>query len=144
MRAGALFAKLRSGFGDIALDDVIAEHDADLLTVGEVLGQRQRVGDSAFAFLVRVIDMFQTELFSVGQKPQKIARIAASGDNQNVPDARVDERLDRKIDHRTVVDRQQVFIGDLGEWEQATPGSAGEDDTLHAVSSYLRASKFAV
>ena len=42
---------------DVLLDDVVAQHDADLLAVGEVLGERERVGNPSFAFLVCVVDV---------------------------------------------------------------------------------------
>ena len=58
---------------NVPLDDVIAQHHANLLPVGEVLGERQGVRNAAFAFLVGVVDVFQPELFAVGQEAQKIA-----------------------------------------------------------------------
>ena len=42
---------------DAALHNVVAQDHAQLLTVGEVLGQRQRVRDSALTLLVGVIDV---------------------------------------------------------------------------------------
>ena len=53
---------------NVSLDDVVAEHDADLVSVGEVFGERQSVRDAAFAFLVGVVDVFQPELFAVGEE----------------------------------------------------------------------------
>ena len=98
-----------------------------------MLGQRQRVGDAAFAFLIRVVDVLQAELFAVGQQPQKIARIAAAGDDHDVLDPRVHQRLDRVIDHRLVVNRQQMLVGDFGERKQAAAGAAGENDAFHTI-----------
>ena len=123
---------------DAALDDVVAQNHADLLAVGEVLGQRQGVGDAAFALLVGVVDMVQPELLAVGQQAQKIARIAAAGDDQDIANAGIHEGLDGVIDHRPVVNGQQVFVGDLGEREQPAAGSPGEYDTLHRQFSSYR------
>ena len=77
VRAPRLLAKAVGGLADVALDDVVAQNHADLLAVGEMLRQRQRVGNAAFAFLVGVVDVFQPELLAVGQQAQKIARISA-------------------------------------------------------------------
>ena len=62
MRARGLLAEAVGRLADAAFDDVVAQHDADLLAVGEVLGQRQRVGDAAFAFLIGVVDVLEAEL----------------------------------------------------------------------------------
>jgi hypothetical protein len=53
--------------GDRLLQNVIAQDHADLVTVREVLGQRQRVGDAAFTFLIGVIQIFQSEFLAVRQ-----------------------------------------------------------------------------
>src|SRR4029077_18244821 len=42
-----------------------------------------------------------------------------------------DKSLDRIADHRAVVDREQVLVGDQGERMQPAPGSARENDSFH-------------
>ena len=79
-----------------------------------MLGQSQRIGDAALALLIGVIDVAQPELFAIGQQPQKVSRVLAAGDDQDIPDPRIDQRLDGVIDHRFLVNRQQVLVGDLG------------------------------
>ncbi len=96
-----------------------------------MFGQRQRVGDAAFAFLVGVVDMLQAELLAVGQQAQKIAGIPAAGHDQDVPDARIHQRLDRVVNHRLVVNRQQMLVGDFGQGKQPAARAAGENDALH-------------
>src|SRR5881397_1272197 len=44
---------------------------------------------------------------------------------------RADQDLDSVADHRPVVDRQQVLVGDAREWVQPASGPAGQDDALH-------------
>ena len=133
-----LLAETVRGRQDVALDDVVAQHHADLLAVGEMFGQRQGVGDAAFAFLVGVVDVLQAELLAVGQQAQKIAGIPAAGDDQDVLDPGIHQSLDRVVDHRPVVDRQQMFVGDFGEREQTASRASGQYDTLHKLSSYIR------
>jgi hypothetical protein len=72
-RPGALLPEFVGSFANIALNDVVAEHDADVVAVGEMFGQRQCVGDAALTFLVGVADVLQAEFFSVGQQAEKIA-----------------------------------------------------------------------
>ena len=82
-------------------------------------------GFALFAFLVPVAEMFQPEMLSVGQQAQKIARVFAPGDNQNVADARFHQRLDGIVDHRFVVNRQQVFVGDIGQGIEPASAATG-------------------
>src|ERR1019366_3060917 len=132
----ALPAETVGGRQDVALDDVIAQHHANLLPVGEVLGQRQGVGDTAFAFLVGVVDVLQAELLAVGQEAQKFARIPPSGDHQNLLNPGIHEGLDRVVDHGPVIDRQQMLIGDFCEREQSASRATSQDDALHKFLSY--------
>ena len=69
-----LALKIANCLCDRAFDYVVAQNHADAATLGEVLRQRQSVRDPAFAFLVRVIDVFQAEFLAVCKKTQKIAR----------------------------------------------------------------------
>ncbi len=46
--------------------------------------QRERLGDAAFAFLVCVIQMFQSKRFAVAEQPEKIAGGIAAGDDHDV------------------------------------------------------------
>ena len=47
---------------------------ADLLAVGEMFGQSQRVGDTALAFLVGAIQLFPRKFPAVGQLPAGVFR----------------------------------------------------------------------
>jgi hypothetical protein len=72
-RSPALMPECFRGAEDVALDDVIAEDDTNILAVGEVLAQAQSIGDSAFAFLVSIGDVLKAEMLAVGQQAEKIA-----------------------------------------------------------------------
>ena len=61
----AWLTKPVGGLPDIAFDDVVAEHYADLLAVGEMFGQVESVRDAAFAFLVGVVNVLEAELLAV-------------------------------------------------------------------------------
>src|SRR5262249_20761095 len=63
-RAAFLLAEFLNGRPDVSFDQVVAQDDADLVPIGEVLGERQRFSDSAFAFLIGVIQMLQSKFFS--------------------------------------------------------------------------------
>ena len=74
---------------------------------------------------------FSPKCFAVGQQPQKIAGVLPAGDDHDVGDAGIDKRLDRIIDHRLVVNRKQMLVGDFGEGKEPAAGASRENDTLH-------------
>ena len=75
LRARLLLAEVRrTAARDVLLDDVVAEHDADRLAVGEVLAEPERVGDAALALLVGVVQVLEPELAAVAEQPQEVAR----------------------------------------------------------------------
>ena len=96
------------------------------IAIGEMFRQPKRVGDAAFAFLIRVVQMLQRRIFPICQQPQKIAGIASAGDQQDLLDARIHQRLDRIVDHRLVVNRQQMLVRDFGQRKQTAAGTPGE------------------
>ena len=77
----AAVAKSSTAWRNAAFDDVVAQNHADLLAVSKVLGQGQGFGNAAFAFLVGVINVLQTELLAICQEAEEIAGIPAAGNN---------------------------------------------------------------
>ena len=66
------------------------------------------------------------------------------GDHQDLADARQHERRQRVVDHRLVVDRQQLLAHRERERMQPRAGAAGQDDPLHderVLVSTLRAAR---
>ena len=58
-----------------------------------------------------------------------------SGDEHQLADPGVDQRLDRVRDHRPVVQRQQMLVRYPGQRVKPRAGAAGEDDVLHAAAT---------
>ena len=59
-------AEILNGGANAAFDDVIAKNYAKLVAIGEVPRQVQRLGDTAFTFLIGVVNVGQSEVFPVG------------------------------------------------------------------------------
>ena len=116
---------------DGALDDVVGQHDEHRVALGEVRGQAERLGDAARLLLVGVGQLVDAVLVPVAEQPQELAGMRAAGDQHDLVDAARHHRLDRPGDHRAVVDRQQVLVGDAGQRVQARTRAPGQDDTLH-------------
>ena len=118
------------GFENISLDDVVAQHDTDWFIRSEVLNQRQRGGDSTFAFLVCVVEVLKTKRLSISQQFQKISGRISASDDHDVRNAGIDQRLNRVIDHRLIENRQEMFISDRCQRLQPRSESTCEYDTF--------------
>src|ERR1035441_3525033 len=122
-RARLLPVEFVNGGFDGSLNNVVAKNDADLMAFGKVFREGKRIGNAAFAFLIGVVDVLQAELTSVREQTEKVAGITAAGHNQQIAYPGFDQGLDRVVDHRLVVNRQQVLVGDLGEREKPAAGA---------------------
>src|SRR5258708_2975900 len=123
--------KTLSRLFDAGLDDVVAENDADFLSLGKAFRQTQRVGNSSFTFLIRETYLLQPKILSVAEQPQKISGATASGDNQDVADSRVHQRLKRVVNHRFVIHRPHMLVRHPRYRINPSTCSSGENDSLH-------------
>ena len=114
----------------LAQQDVVAKDAAERLVAHEIASQADRVGNPQGAVLV-AIGQVQAEMRAIGQELHDIADTLAAHDHHHLADAHPGQGRDRVIDHRPVVDREQVLVGDNRQREQAGGGSAGEDDAFH-------------
>ena len=111
--------------------DVVAEDAAERVVADEVPGEPDRVGDAERAALV-AIGQVEPEMGAVGQQLDDVADALAADDDHHLADPHPGERLDRVVDHRPVVDRQEVLVRDDRQREEPRRRPAGEDDALHA------------
>ncbi len=123
--------ELVDDLGERVLKDVVAEEHGDGLARGEVLGEPERLRDAALAVLVAEADLLEPEVVAVAQELEKVARVVPTRDDEDVVDPGRDELLDRVVDHRPVVDRQEVLVGHPRQREQPRAETAGQDDALH-------------
>ena len=61
----------------------------------------------------------------------KPGRVVRRGDHQHVADPGEDQRRERVVDHRLVVDRHQLLADAQGHRVQPGAGAAGQDDAAH-------------
>ena len=88
------------------------------------------MGDPERAVLIAV-GQVETELIAVTEELDDVADALAADDDHHLADPHPGEGLDRVVDHRPVVDRQEVLVRHDREREQPRRGPAGEDDALH-------------
>ena len=97
------------------------------------------MGDAERAALVAV-GQVEPEVGAVGEQLDDVADALAADDDHDLADAHAGQRLERVVDHRPVVDRQEVLVGDDRQREEAGRGAAGEDDAFHRGTAYQRRS----
>ena len=114
------------------LEDVVGEHHAHLVAGDEVLREPERLGDAAGLLLVAVREQVEAVLAAVSEQAEELAGMRPTGDEHQLDDPRLDERLDGVRDHRPVEERQQVLVRDPRERMEARARAACEDDALHA------------
>ena len=68
---------------------------------------------------------------AVAEQALELRRVLRRGDDQDVANAGQHQDAERIIDHRLVVDRQQLLRDRDGDRMQARTRAAGEDDALH-------------
>ena len=108
---GALAPRRRLGHElrqAVAVENIIAEDQSDIVGADEVAADDECIGKPA-RLLLHGITERQAELRPVAQQRAKKRLIVRRGDDQNIADAGKHQRRQRIIDHRLVVDRQQLL-----------------------------------
>ena len=76
-------------------------------------------------------------LAAIAQQRLETGRVSGGRNDKDILDARQHEGRQRIVDHRLVVDRQQLFAGDHGQRVKPGAGAAGENNTFHRLCTPL-------
>ncbi|KFC50841.1 hypothetical protein GY12_19310 [Micrococcus luteus] len=115
-----------------AVEDVVAEHKGDVVGSDVLLAEDERLGKAVWGRLLH-IGQRDAELGTVAEEALELLRVVWGGDDKDVADAREDEGGQRVVDHRLVVDGDELLRDAVGNGMQPGARAAGEDDALHAV-----------
>ena len=85
----------------------------------------------AFVRLLGVGEL-EAELVAVAQQPPEHRQVGGGGDDQDLADPGEHQHRDRVVDHRLVVDRQELLGDHLRHRIEPRARAAGEDDAFHA------------
>src|SRR6266550_6621203 len=130
-RAPVLVVKRLDTWPQRALEHVVGQEDHAAVAVHELFGESQSLCDPASLVLVGVEEALDPELLAVAKQAKKLARVRAAGHEHDLRHPGADQGFDAVADHGSVVKRQQVLVGDPGQWMQPAAGAAGEYDALH-------------
>ena len=109
----------------MAVEDVVAEGEGNGVAIDPVCGDQEGLSD-AFGFVLHPVLNAHSEIRSVAEHPLEDRDVVRRRDQQDVSDAREHERGQRVIDHRLVIDRQELLGNAASCREQSSAGSACE------------------
>src|SRR2546422_7188894 len=135
-RSGRLLAERIDAALQGSAEDVVREEHHGAAATREALSEGEGFGDAARLRLVCIEQARDPELLTVAQQPQKLAGMRTARDEHDLRHACLDQRLDAVADHRPVVDRQQVLVGDLSQGMQPAAGATrGHHHRLKAAAA---------
>ena len=94
------------------------------------LGQQKGLGDALGLGLLAVINR-EPPGAAVAQQLAEPGQILWRGDEAKLPDAALDERRQRVVHHRFIIDRLELFARHQGKREQPRTGAPGQDYAFH-------------
>ena len=111
-------------------EDIIAQDQAGRTAIQKLFRDDKGVGQAARLGLFGKTELNSPLAAAAQQKPEE-RQILRGADDQDLANARQHERGKRIIDHRLVIDRQQLFADCQGDRMQARALAARQDDALH-------------
>ena len=132
-RAGSVFHRLLQQLDEaVAVDDVVAEDHADAVVADEVLADEEGLGEAVRGGLLGVREA-DAVVGAVPEQAPEAREVLRRADDQDVADPRQHQRADGVIDHRLVVDRQQLFADAFRNRVETGAGAAGEYNAFHCL-----------
>ncbi len=122
------------------MKDVITQHQRHRLLAAELAADNEGLRQSLRFRLDGILDA-EPPLISIAQQPDKVGAVFRRRNHEDFPDARQHERGQRVIDHRLIVNGQQLLADHLGQWVQPRARAACENDASHCRTSAATAAR---
>jgi ClpX C4-type zinc finger len=113
-----------------AVEKIVTQNQGRRVAAEKVASDRDRPGDAVRARLLRIAEP-DSPLAAVPQQPLKLRQISRRRDDENISDSGEHEHRQGIIDHRFVVDREELFRDCFGYGMEATRPSACEKNSTH-------------
>ncbi len=141
----ALDSSLQRGAKALSVKEIVAQHQSRTPAGDELATDQEGLSETVRA---RLDSKFQPQSpgAAVAEQRTEWCCIVRRGYDQNFPDPRQHQCGQRIVNHRLIVDREQLLAECFCDRPQSTAGAAGEDDPLHwsalSSSSMTRSSDF--
>ena len=113
-----------------AVEDVVAQDERTALAREELLANQERLREPLRLGLHGVRDG-DAPLRAIAEQALEIRIVRRRRDHKDVPDAREHQRRQWIVDHRLVIDGQQLLGCDHCQRVKSGAGAAGQDNTFH-------------
>ena len=120
----------------VAVEDVVAQDHGAAVVADELFAQNKGLCQTIGRGLDLILQM-DAILAAIAQQRLKAGRIGRGRDDQDILNARQHKGGQRIVDHRLVVDRQQLFAGDHGQRIKPGAGTAGQNNAFHNLCTPL-------
>lgn len=117
-------------------EDVVAEHERAGLARDPALADEEGLREAVRRGLLGVAER-DAEARPVAEQPLEVRQVRRRRDDEDVAYPRHHERGERVVDHRLVVDGQQLLARYRGQRVEPGPGPAREDDALHGAPPFV-------
>ena len=111
------------------IKDIVAERQRARVAPDEFPADQEGLGQPVRARLHGVVQRY-SPLAAIAQEPVKIGALLRRGDHQDVTDSRQHQDAQWVVDHRLVVDGQELFAHRCCHGIKPCAFSPGEDDTF--------------
>ena len=111
------------------MEDVVAEDQGDRVLADELAADDERLGQPVGHGLLGVGEL-DPPLRAVAEQLAEPREVGRGRDDQDLADARQHQDAERVVDHRLVVDRQELLADHPGQRVEPGPRAAGQDDPL--------------
>ena len=118
----------------LANEHVVTKDQRDWLISNELLADQERLSDSARIRLLR-IRQGEAKVGSVAEKGLNGRKVSRGTNDQDLVDAAGHEGPDWVVDHRLVVDREELLTDTLRGGVEATPATASKHNPPHAFTA---------
>ncbi len=104
----------------VAVEDVIAQHQRAIVAADKLFAEDKGLGQTVRAWLHFILQI-QAPLAAVAQQLLEARRILRGADDQDIADTSQHQGAQRVVDHRFVVDWQQLFAHRHGDRIETSP-----------------------
>ena len=135
VRIGHGLAQLR--FKPGAMEDIVSQHHAGGIVSDEFTADDESLGQTVRRRLFRISEV-NTIIGTVPQQPLESRQVMRRGDDEDIPDSGHHQHGDRIVDHRLIVDGQELLGDSFRDGIEAGSTAAGEHDSFHRLVELTR------
>ena len=112
------------------MEDIVTQYHTGSVVPDELPADDEGLGETVRGRLLRIGEL-HPEIRTVPEQPLETRKVVGRGDDEDIPDARQQKHGHRIVDHRLVINRQELLGHSLRDRIQAGATAAGENDSFH-------------